>query len=87
MEEINYSLIVVSAIAAIASPGPATLAIAGTSMNHGRRFGGYLAAGVLTGSLFWSTSPLLISQPYSIAMFGFLKFLDIVGHFIFYIWL
>ncbi|WP_447027021.1 LysE family translocator [Vibrio alginolyticus] len=25
-------------------------------MNHGRRFGGYLAAGVLTGSLFWSTS-------------------------------
>ncbi|MDW2456775.1 LysE family translocator [Vibrio sp. 1249-1] len=56
MEEINYSLIVVSAIAAIASPGPATLAIAGTSMSHGRRFGGYLAAGVLTGSLFWSTS-------------------------------
>lgn len=39
MEEINYSLIVVSVIAAIASPGPATLAIAGTSMNHGRRFG------------------------------------------------
>lgn len=39
MEEINYSLIVVSAIAAIASPGPATLTTAGTSMSHGRRFG------------------------------------------------
>ncbi|NIY85159.1 LysE family translocator [Vibrio hepatarius] len=56
MEEINYLLIAVSAIAAIASPGPATLAIAGTSMNHGRHFGLYLAAGVLTGSLVWSTS-------------------------------
>ncbi|WAM52952.1 LysE family translocator [Vreelandella venusta] len=56
MEEINYLLIIVSAVAAIASPGPATLAIAGASMNHGRYFGLYLAAGVLTGSLFWSTS-------------------------------
>ena len=56
MEEINYLLIVASAIAAIASPGPATLAIAGASMSHGRYSGLCLAAGVLTGSLFWSTS-------------------------------
>ncbi|HDZ48682.1 hypothetical protein LCGC14_0038340 [marine sediment metagenome] len=56
MEEINYLLIVVSAFAAIASPGPATLAIAGTSMSHGRFFGLSLAAGVLTGSLIWSTA-------------------------------
>ena len=56
MEEINYLLIVASAFAAIASPGPATLAIAGTSMSHGRYLGLSLAAGVLTGSLFWSTS-------------------------------
>lgn len=56
MQEINYLLIVVSAFAAIASPGPATLAIAGTSMNHGRYSGLSLAAGVLTGSLFWSTA-------------------------------
>lgn len=56
MEDINYLLIVVSAIAAIASPGPATLAIAGASMNHGRHFGLSMAAGVLTGSLFWSAS-------------------------------
>ncbi len=55
MTEINYLLIVASAIAAIASPGPATLAIAGASMSHGRYFGLSLATGVLTGSLFWST--------------------------------
>lgn len=34
MEEINYSLIIVSAIAAIASPEPA---MAGTLMNYGQR--------------------------------------------------
>jgi threonine efflux protein len=56
MEEINHLLIVASAVAAIASPGPATLAIAGASMSHGRYSGLSLAAGVLSGSLFWSTS-------------------------------
>lgn len=54
MENINYFLIVFSAIAAIASPGPATLAIAGASMEKGRLFGLYLSLGVLTGSLIWS---------------------------------
>lgn len=54
MEEINYLLIIASAFAAVASPGPATLAIAGTSMGYGRYIGLSLAAGVLTGSLFWS---------------------------------
>ncbi|PWQ99554.1 LysE family translocator [Leucothrix arctica] len=56
MAEINYLLIILSALAAIASPGPATLAIAGTSMSHGRYFGLSLAAGVLTGSLIWSAT-------------------------------
>ena len=56
MEEINYLLIITSAFAAVASPGPATLAIAGTSMGYGRYIGLSLAAGVLTGSLFWSVS-------------------------------
>lgn len=54
MEVINYPLILVSALAAIASPGPATLAIASASMGHGRIYGLGLACGVLTGSLFWS---------------------------------
>jgi len=56
MNEINYLLILVSGFAAISSPGPATLAIAGTSMGHGRRQGLSLACGVLTGSIFWSIS-------------------------------
>jgi len=56
MEEINYLLIILSAIAAIASPGPATLAIAEASMRQGRYSGLSLAAGVFTGSLLWSAS-------------------------------
>lgn len=39
----------------VASPGPATLLIANTSMAHGRRNGLAVAAGVMVGSLFWAT--------------------------------
>jgi threonine efflux protein len=56
MEKINYLLIIFAAFVAIASPGPATLAISAISMNQGRVYGLALAAGVLTGSLFWSFS-------------------------------
>lgn len=56
MDVINYPLILVSALAAIASPGPATLAIASVSMNNGRIYGLGLACGVLTGSMLWSCS-------------------------------
>lgn len=56
MDAINYSLILVAALAAIASPGPVTLAIASASMSHGRIYGLGLACGVLTGSLVWSCS-------------------------------
>lgn len=56
MEQINYLLIMLSALLAIGSPGPATLAIAGTSMSQGRRAGLALAVGVLTGSFIWSTT-------------------------------
>lgn len=51
---VHLSLIMVAALIAVASPGPATLAIAGTSMRAGRRIGWALAAGILTGSLVWS---------------------------------
>lgn len=54
--EINLSLILVAALVASASPGPATLAIAGTSMASGRRSGLYLASGITAGSLVWSIS-------------------------------
>lgn len=52
--EMNLSLILLAALIATASPGPATLAIAGISMAGGRRYGLALAAGVTTGSLTWS---------------------------------
>ncbi|MPZ10930.1 MAG: LysE family translocator [Kiloniellaceae bacterium] len=54
--DVNLTLILLAALVATASPGPATLAIAGTSMASGRRFGLALASGVTTGSLMWSTS-------------------------------
>ena len=56
MEEVHYLLIISAAVLAIASPGPATLAISGMSVSQGRRYGLALASGVLTGSLFWSCS-------------------------------
>lgn len=52
--DVNLTLILLAALVATASPGPATLAIAGTSMASGRRYGLALAAGVTTGSLAWS---------------------------------
>lgn len=51
---IHLSLILLAAFIAVASPGPAVLAIAGTSMKAGRRSGLVFASGVTTGSLTWS---------------------------------
>ena len=39
---------------AIASPGPSTMAIMGTAMQHGRKSAGALALGVVTGSMIWA---------------------------------
>ena len=51
---IHLTLIMIAAFIAVASPGPAVLAIAGTSMRAGRRTGLVFASGVTTGSLAWS---------------------------------
>lgn len=56
IDDINLPLILAAALLATGSPGPATLAIAGTSMQSGRRFGLALASGVSTGSLMWSVA-------------------------------
>ncbi len=56
MQDIHYGLILFAALVATGSPGPATLAIAGTSMNFGRRHGIVMAFGILTGSFIWSFS-------------------------------
>lgn len=59
MTGIDLPLILAAALAGAASPGPATLAIAGASMQSGRARGLALAAGVLTGSLMWSSAAAL----------------------------
>lgn len=56
MTDINLPMILFAALIASGSPGPATLAIAGTSMSSGRRTGLALASGVTTGSFIWSVS-------------------------------
>ena len=57
MENFNHLLVVFTAyVIASGSPGPSTLRIMGVAMNHGRRAGLALAAGVISGSLFWGLS-------------------------------
>jgi len=57
--DINLPLIMLAALVAGASPGPATLAIAGTSMGSGRVSGLFLASGITVGSLVWSVAAAL----------------------------
>ena len=57
--DINLPLILLAAFVVAASPGPATLAIAGTSMASGRKSGLVLASGITTGSFIWSISAAL----------------------------
>ena len=59
MTDINLPLILGAALIAMASPGPATLAIAGTSITNGRKHGLVLASGITSGSLIWSTAAAL----------------------------
>ena len=54
LDAVNLPLILSAAFIGAASPGPATLSIAGTSMQQGRATGLALAAGITTGSLTWS---------------------------------
>lgn len=51
---VHLALIMLAAFITVASPGPAVLAIAGTSMRAGRRTGLVFSAGVTTGSLMLS---------------------------------
>lgn len=55
-DDINLPLILVAALLATGSPGPATLNIAGTAMTSGRHYALAMASGVSTGSLTWSTA-------------------------------
>lgn len=50
MSGFEFAFVYVGWILAGSSPGPATLSIAGTSMNHGRKAGLVFALGILAGS-------------------------------------
>ena len=54
MSEVSLGLILVAALIASASPGPATLALSGTAMAQGRIPALWLALGITTGSFIWS---------------------------------
>jgi threonine/homoserine/homoserine lactone efflux protein len=55
MEHLNQLLVVYAAyLIATASPGPSNMAIMGVAMSRGRRPALVLAAGVITGSMFWA---------------------------------
>ena len=54
MDELNWPLILSAGIVASASPGPAKLGIAGTSMRDGRASGIILGFGIIAGSVIWS---------------------------------
>lgn len=57
--DVNLLAILLAALAASLSPGPASLAIAGTSMARGRRAGLFLTMGIMIGSLAWSLAAAL----------------------------
>lgn len=57
--ELNLFLILSFALIAVASPGPATLAVSATSMSQSRKHGLILASGISTGSLIWNVSAAL----------------------------
>lgn len=59
MMEVNLRLVLLAAFVASASPWPATLAIAGTSMASGRSSGLPIAPGITVGSLTWSMAASL----------------------------
>lgn len=59
MSHLDLPLILGAAFVGAASPGPATLAIVGTSLEQGRAKGLALASGITCGSLTWSIAAAL----------------------------
>jgi threonine/homoserine/homoserine lactone efflux protein len=64
---------------AVISPGPATMALIGTSMHLGRAAGLSLAMGVLTGSFIWASLTALGLAALLTAYAGILTLLKILG--------
>ncbi|MGJ8527104.1 LysE family translocator [Maritalea sp.] len=63
----------------VVSPGPATLAIAGASMAHGRTQGMAKAAGVVSGSFLWGMLAVFGMAAFLNSFAGVLYWLKILG--------
>jgi RhtB (resistance to homoserine/threonine) family protein len=78
VSEVELGLILLGWGIALASPGPATIAIAGTAMAEGRRVALLFAAGVATGSAVWGVlaaiglGALILSQVWAIEVLRYL---------------
>ncbi len=59
MTPFEFALLWCAWVFAGGSPGPATLSIAGTAMNHGRTSGLIFSTGILCGSAFWGIAAAL----------------------------
>lgn len=59
MSSVDFIFLLVAWAVAGGSPGPATLAIAGSAMTQGRTAGVAVAAGIQTGSAFWGLAAAL----------------------------
>jgi threonine/homoserine/homoserine lactone efflux protein len=72
-------MVYVAFLLAVASPGPSTLAIMGTSMQQGRRAGLLFALGVVTGSLTWGVLATIGVSALIAAHAGMLGFIKVAG--------
>jgi threonine/homoserine/homoserine lactone efflux protein len=72
-------LVYVAFLLAVASPGPSTLAIVGTSMEQGRRAGLMLALGVTSGSFTWGILAAAGVSALIAAHAGMLEVIKIAG--------
>lgn len=76
---LEFALILVAWAVGGASPGPATLAIAGTSMERGRAAGLAVAAGIVCGSAFWGIAAALGLSALMLANAWLVEILRYVG--------
>ncbi len=82
----GLSLVFLTYVVATASPGPATLAIAGTAMRSGRRAALIMAMGVICGSQTWAMLAAFGLSALLLKFTGMLTLLKIVGG-LYLIWL
>ncbi len=76
---VEFALILVAWAVGGASPGPATLAIAGTAMERGRAAGLAVAAGIVCGSAFWGIAAALGLSALMLANAWLVEILRYVG--------